>query len=514
MESKNIEIKINPNINIKNKKDQDQNLKNINKLTNTYKVIPYHIFENDILSYFNTSDLFFKLRTLSTQWYKISKQKWEQTLENEFRNHLNLMDLVKEKEESNKTYDIYTTGLDGYKTVIKSFRYNTDVLNEIRTLLTREYFNDQQIKNLLKVFFKFLKMEQAYDLLEKNGENSCEDLKKYLLTLEINNFYVSKIDILLPFGQNYKDITYLLYVRSQYEGINKAHLENISPHAVLIYLFTNAIVEYQIMKVKMKDLKEKAEIIDKKIEDVTIMWHKKKRFIENASRIISNSSITTPRIRFVLKLFEKNNLRHPLNDYDEEIIKCIMKLKEFFNINDLNNDNKKDSYNEEIISNIYVNIWSRRSLLTKKIMILERYSELYEKFITRNLLENVSENTYYINNKLNDNFIDIDSINYDDNDNDNDFIYDYNYKFKVGQENFNLKQFLFCLYLNSLDDKKNNITEESLLKIKYYLDNNFVYENDFYNLEKKLKENNNDNDNISEEIKIYLDDFNIDIKKK
>jgi len=114
--------------------------------------------------------------------------------------------------------------------------------------------------------------------------------------------------------------------------------------------------------------------------------------------------------------------------------------------------NAEGNAGNPIDEKIFENICQRRIMLTKKLLIVERFSDLYEKCVVK----------------------------------DNDRV------FVVKGKLLTLKEFLWSMKI-SANSQEENVTEESLLRTKLNLDKNFDYENHIvYTIPRRMQRDNLD----------------------
>lgn len=148
-------------------------------------------------------------------------------------------------------------------------------------------------------------------------------------------------------------------------------------------------------------------------------------FIQSTSILHRQS---TPEIKKLAKAFEELNIAHPLIEYNEEALKLVLELR--YKLKDVQICKRPESIGDLIFENIQ----QRRIILTRKMLIMEGYNEIYTKCI------NEDGETFTIN-----------------------------------DVKFSMKQFFWSLKFSC---KLNNdvLSYENLLKTKEYLDENFDYE--------------------------------------
>lgn len=391
--------------------------------------IPDHLMQNEIFAFLTSNDLFFNGRAVNTNWNEMVKNVWSSKIKEEMIDQVKSIDFIYEKEVFTKTYEFKLNYLINYKNLLTAYNNNANILTIIFNLV--QFLNDQEVKNLIILFFNFINLQFASEYVI---ENQIETLKVYLTNEENYVYFKIKILEMMIIEDNLKEIGYLTQIKTNFGELNKEYLENISDFAKLIYSFLQGMIEYQILKVEVRDLKEKIENLLKKLQETSKSWPKKKKFLEKAYKLIIFNRNSTPKIRYIIEKFDNCKIRHPLIDYNDESIRMIYDL----NKNLLNNAKEAQTQAESEISDekIFENIANRRILLTKKMLILERFAEIYEK----------------CKNEENESI------------------------FKVKDNTLTLKQLLWCMKISS-NSQHENVTEETILRTKSYLDKNFDYDN-------------------------------------
>jgi len=427
--------------------------------------VPEHLIQNEIFAYLTSNDLFFNGRAVSTSWSEMVKNVWGNKIKEEMIDQVKSIDFIYEKEVLTKTYEFKLNYLINYKNLLTAYNNNANILTIIYHLV--QHLGDAEVKRLIIHFFSFINLQFALEYVQ---ENQFETLKNYLLNDDNHVYFKIKILELMIIEDNLKDIAYLNDSKANFALLNKEHLENISDFAKLIYSFLQGMIEYQILKVEVRELKEKIENLLKKLQETSKIWPKKKRFLEKAYKLIIFNKNSTWKIRGIITKFEQSKIRHPLIDFNDECIRSILEVRKFLVTNQVklqtpvvNSEGVLVEMENPIDEKIFENICQRRILLTKKLLILERFSELYEKCVVLKKKE-VNEN-----NEVCDNV-------------DNEFI--------VLGNRLTLKEFLWSMKI-SANSQEENVTEESLLRTKLHLDKNFDYENHIiYTIPRRMRKAN------------------------
>ena len=436
---------------------------------NLFARIPNDIIENDILPFLNTKDLFFSVRGVSPEWSDYMRNIWCTKIKDEMVDQVRSIDLVYEKEVFAKTYEFKIKYLINYKNLLTLYIINTNICTVINNL-NQNLSNDENIFKLLQLLFKFLQMDLASFYLENNENNNLfEYFSNTNNASEINDIILNllKVDT-----YHIMDLIQLNGFKLLFNQLNKEYLENFSEQSKLIYSFLLGIIEYQILKIDIRDLKSRIEKLINSIQESARLWPRKRLFFERANNILLYTKNSYSDLHIIMKVFEKNKIRHPLIDFNDDSLKLIIHLKE--SLNDPNFDTSK------LEETIFENILNRRVLLSKKIIILEKYLAIYRN-------SKVSENEINIRGKK-----------------------------------FSLKEFLWTLKFSS-NSEGENIDENVVIKTKNYLDDYFDFDKAIIyscphekknalleDLDQEIDLDNYYNGGIEQERKNYSDELVID----
>jgi hypothetical protein len=413
----------NSNSNNNSNDNQITNEENNSPSNNKLNIIelPESILENDIFPYLNSKDLFYGVRGACTEWYELMRSVWSGKIKDEMIDQVKSLDFIYEKELYTKTYEFKMKFLMNYRNLLSAYHSNANILLIAKSLIPE--LNEQQIKELLLLLFSFCEQNEAYAAL---FNNNTESLNEILLKEETYiNFRTKMLEYLEISNYNKSQETLDLF-KVNFGMLNKESLENINESAKLIYSFLQGLIEYQGLKLEVLELRQKIENLIHRIQEETQSWPRKKRFFEKAYKFLLFSKSTNLNIKKLMIMFEENKIRHPLVDYNDEALRIIYDLKLKLSTGLVTMENI-----DEII---FENILSRRLLLTKKILIMERFWSIYKEAKTENEKE-----------------------------------------FILNDQKMNLKQLLWCMKFSS-NSENENVCKESVLRTKSYLDENFDYE--------------------------------------
>lgn len=413
--------------------------------------LPETIIENDIFSYLNTTDLFYSVRGVSSEWSELMKNVWNVKLKDEMIDQVKSIDFIYEKEVFTKTYEFKLKYLINYKNLLTAYNDSANILAIIKSIL--EKIDDAQVFGLILQIFSFVGITQGVELMSnyspivepENSNQSLISIEDYLNNEHTYHLYRNKMMDLLDIEENYSDTKTLNTARDNFAVLVKEHLENVSENAKLIYSFLQGLIEFQILKIEVKELRHKIEDLINRIQAQTNLWPRKKKFFEKAYKLILFTKSANSNTKTIINLFEKNKIRHPLYDFNDEALKLIYDLR------DRLNECKELSSIDGVDDVIFDNILKRRILLTQKFLILEKFHELYKQFKQKNIEDDEE-------------------------------------LFAIKDENFSVKQFLWCMKFSS-NQYQENLTSDTMLTTKRYLDRHFDYDNHIiYECEKEKNE--------------------------
>lgn len=466
--------------NDENGKTMKDNIINIPLKLSFFKNIPDQILETEILSFLNSNDLFYSVRGVCTEWSNIMKNVWSGKIKDDLLNQVKVLDFVYEKEAFSKTYEFKMKYMLDYRSLLSQYNNTANILNILHCLYLD--FDDEEIEKLTFFFLKFLNFDDVFE----NSFNKESILLYLSKETTYNNVFKPKMNQLLNIEDFLDfDLIILEQYREDFNCLNKELLESLNESAKLVYSFLQGLIELQILKFEVKDLRFKIEDLILRIQLQTKQWQKKKNFFEKSYKLILFTKTNDFNILNIINVFEANKIKHPLIDFNDEALNLIFDLKLKLNSNEricnLNKDLNEELTNcNQIDEMIFENILNRRILLTKKLLILEKFYLIYEDCLLKQQLEEESEQGLNITN------------------NDNIFL-------NVLDNKLTLKQFLWCLKISS-NSEQEEVTKESILRTKEYLDLNFDYQNHtvFDFLGNKNSLNEVENNKSEEEILINL----------
>jgi hypothetical protein len=408
--------------------------------------LPQSILESDILPYLNSKDLFYSVRGVSSDWQEFMKNIWTDNIKSEMIDQVKSLDFIYEKEIYTKTYEFKLNYLINYKQLLSVYNSQTNILAYLKMYANK--LNESDFRKFYKIFFAFIGMQSAHSSIE-NLENESDDeikafiianLEGYLSQDQILLIFRNKVFELLDLENNSKDPETISLFSSRLAEINREQFENSEENTKLLFTVLQGLIEFQSLKAEVKELRKKIENLIKRIKEETQIWPKRKNFFEKAYKLIIFSKSTNDGVKKMIRLFESEKIRHPLIDFNDQALQMIFELKNnftrIFGTQDICKEHFEELGGNKIEEIIFNNILARRVLLTQKILIMDKFSQIYNE--TKTNKKNI-------------------------------------FKLKEGVE-INLKQFLWCLKFSS-NSQSENLSIDSLLKTKEYLDEHFDYEN-------------------------------------
>ena len=349
--------------------------------------LPDYLIENYIFPYLTWKELFFSIRGTHSYLHEIVKSTWCNIIKEEMCNQLKNLTFLYEKDALTKAYEFKFQYLENYRNLLIIYYLNANILNILEICLS--YFEDQNIFKLLATFFGILGQEQCLNLLfEENldNENKKNKIIELLHSEQLKDDFKNKMEIILDINSIESDAEIFRELNEDFNSINREHVEEINDNCRLIYSFLQGILEYQNLKKNVQELKVRLEQLYIKIQTETLLWPKRKKFFETAYKILLYSKITTYKFRYMNNLYIKFSVKSPFCEYKEESYNSMVELRDQMEkkkiqimaklknktLNNNNNVNLMDEVNDILLKNIL----DRRLLLTKKILVTERFYDL------------------------------------------------------------------------------------------------------------------------------------------
>ena len=351
--------------------------------------LPDYSIENYIFPYLTWKELFFSLRVEHSYLQDIVKSTWSNIIKEEMCNQLKNLTFLYEKEALTKAYEFKLQYLVNYRNLLVVYHLNANILNIIEICL--DFMQDQNVFKLLATFFGILGQEQCLNLLfEENvdNENKKNSIIELLHSEQLKDDFKNKMEIILDVNSIESDPQIFRELNEDFNGINRETIEEINDNCRLIYSFLQGLLEYQNLKKNVQELKLRLEQLYMKIQKETKLWPKRKKFFETAYKILLYSKSTTYKFQYMNNLFIKYTIKSPFCEYKEESYNSMVELRDKMEIKKIqimdklkNRNNGNDSYtNENLMDEVndilLKNVLDRRLLLTKKILITEKFYDI------------------------------------------------------------------------------------------------------------------------------------------
>ena len=354
--------------------------------------LPDYLIETYIFPFLSWKELFFTVRGAHSYLHEIVKSTWCNIIKEEMCNQLKNITFLYEKDALTKAYEFKFQYLINYRNLLLVYNLNADILSIL--LVSIEFIEDINVFKLLATFFGILGQEQCLNILfEENMENETKKvkLKEIIRTEELVEDFKTKMDIILDINSIESDEQIFKELNDDFNGINREAVEEINDNCRLIYNFLQGILEYQSLKKVVQEIKRRLEQLYIKIQFETQQWPKRKKFFETAYKILLYSKPTTFKFNYMKKLYSIYDVKSPFCEYKEESYNSMVALRDEMERkkiqilqrlkNNQNNDNTQnlmDEVNEILLKNVL----DRRLLLTKKIMLTERFYDVIMESIS------------------------------------------------------------------------------------------------------------------------------------
>ena len=349
--------------------------------------LPDYLIENYIFPFLNWKELFFTIRGTHSYLHEIVKSTWCNIIKEEMCNQLKNLTYLYEKDALTKAYEFKFQYLENYRNLLIIYYLNANILNILEICLN--YIEDQNVFKLLATFFGLLGQEQCLNFLfEENldNENKKSKIIELLNSEQLKDDFKNKMEIILDINSIESDEQIFRELNEDFNSINREHIEEINDNCRLIFSFLQGILEYQNLKKNIQELKARLEQLYIKIQTETQLWPKRKKFFETAYKILLYSKISTYKFRYMNNLYIKYSVKSPFCEYKEESYNSMVELRDQMEnkkiqimaklknntLNSNNNINLMDEVNEILLKNVL----DRRLLLTKKILVTERFFDL------------------------------------------------------------------------------------------------------------------------------------------
>ena len=349
--------------------------------------LPDYLIENYIFPYISGKDLFFKVRAVHPYLHEIVKSSWGKSIKEEMFSQLKNLALIYEKDALTKAYEFKLQYLLNYRNLIAFYNSSTNILESFGCCVDYIY-NDNILKLVITFVGIFIRNNLMNIMLDQNLD---ADSKKIVLIESLKdedliNEYKIRIDLILDINNESEGENSLFESLNKiFSEIDREDIENINESSRLIYSFLNGLIEFQLLKKSVNILSLKIAQLYHKIQIETELWPKRKKFYEVAYKILLYSKSSTEKFKYVNNIFKFYSIRSPIYEFKEESFGLMVELrnemenKKALLIEKMNNDSI-DTSNElmnDLNETLLKNILDRRLLLTKKIVITEKFFEIF-----------------------------------------------------------------------------------------------------------------------------------------
>ena len=375
---------INSNINI-NEPEEEINSKLLN--------LPDYLIESYIFPYLSWKELFFTVRGAHSYLHEIVKSTWCNIIKEEMCNQLKNLTFLYEKDALTKAYEFKFQYLINYRNLLLVYNLNADILSILIVCL--DFIEDANVFKLLATFFGILGQEQCLNhLFEENIDNETKKnkIKELIRTEEVVEDFRVKMEIILDINSIESDEQIFKELNDDFNTINREAVEEINDNCRLIYNFLQGILEYQSLKKVVQEIKKRIEQLYIKIQIETQQWPKRKKFFETAYKILLYSKSTTYKFNYMKKLYTIYDVKSPFCEFKEESYNSMVALRDEMEKKKIqilqrlkNNEHNDNTQNlmDEVNEILLKNVLDRRLLLTKKIMLTEKFYDVIMESINK-----------------------------------------------------------------------------------------------------------------------------------
>ena len=365
---------------------------NMNNQRNYFDVLPDYLVENMIFPYLTSKELFFFVRSVSSEWNEMMKNAWGGNIKDEMFSQIRNLNYIYEKDALAKTYEFKLQYLYNYRNLLIIYNANADIFVIIKSII--EDLAEEEVKKMVKIFMEIFGIAD-----EINGlidENKKEEIANKLSSEILVHKYREEINDILDVEKGEDDDTgnFIKEIQSNFALLNKETIESINDNCRLVYSFLQGVIEFRILKQNVLELKRKVDALFMRIQRETQEWPKRKKFFETAYKFLLFSKSSNKKIHSMLSILEKFKLKSPLMDFKEESYKLICNLRNLIEAkkleimnstaiksktnNQIDTNNTIKQNEEASIDEIFVqNLLDRRLLLSKKLILLEKFYSLY-----------------------------------------------------------------------------------------------------------------------------------------
>jgi len=349
--------------------------------------LPDYIIENYIFPYLSGKELFFNVRAVHPYLHEIVKISWGNSIKEEMFSQLKNLTFIYEKDALTKAYEFKLQYLFNYRNLIMLYNINTNILEVFGSCI--DYISNDNVYKLIIIFLGIFVENNLMNIIIDN--NIDIDSKRLVLVESLKNEelideYKMRISLILDIN-NESEGENLLFERfnTTFSEIDRENIENINESCRLIYSFLQGLIEFQILKKNVNNLKLRVEQLMRKIQIETEMWPKRKKFFENAYKILLYSKSSSDKFIYVNNIFNFFSIRSPLYEFREESYELMVELRNIVEdkkekiIKKIQEDdnNEKNNIMDDLSDILFKNLLDKRLLLTKKIVITEKFFDIF-----------------------------------------------------------------------------------------------------------------------------------------
>ena len=292
--------------------------------------LPDYLIETYIIPYLSSHDLFYKLRSLSSYYYKCARNKILTHFPGEMMFLLKKIIEFNAKEDLTKNFEEIMRKAFDEKKILLIIMLQTNFSLIIKNIL--EFNTEQKTLELISFFCVITQNDQIHTLLQ---ENKINDIKIICSSNESSDDMRTKItNALEEDNMNYNINEY----RTVFESLDQNFLSE-NGNTYTLYNYIGLLLQFFETKIKLNEIKLKLEYFFKQINNASEIWPKKRKFYEKSIELVVDAQILSPGAKLMLKLMKKFEIENDLDDYNYE----KEEIKEYKNIEtfDLIKTNRK-----------------------------------------------------------------------------------------------------------------------------------------------------------------------------
>ena len=276
---------------------------NMNNQRNYFDVLPDYLVENMIFPYLTSKELFFFVRSVSSEWNEMMKNAWGGNIKDEMFSQIRNLNYIYEKDALAKTYEFKLQYLYNYRNLLIIYNANADIFVIIKSII--EDLAEEEVKKMVKIFMEIFGIAD-----EINGlidENKKEEIANKLSSEILVHKYREEINDILDVEKGEDDDTgnFIKEIQSNFALLNKETIESINDNCRLVYSFLQGVIEFRILKQNVLELKRKVDALFMRIQRETQEWPKRKKFFETAYKFLLFSKSSNKKIHSMLSILEK-----------------------------------------------------------------------------------------------------------------------------------------------------------------------------------------------------------------